>query len=45
MGKKPAEPKSEQVPDERRDRLKAALKANLQKRKAQARSRNAEQKS
>ena len=28
----------------REDRLKAALKANLQKRKAQARSRNAESK-
>ncbi len=45
MGKKPAKPKSDPAGEQRRDRLKAALKANLQKRKAQARSRTTENKS
>ncbi|MDU8945832.1 hypothetical protein [Ovoidimarina sediminis] len=45
MGKKPATPKAKSPSSSREDRLKAALKANLQKRKAQARARTAETKS
>ncbi len=45
MGKKPATPKAKAPSAAREDRLKAALKANLQKRKAQARARDTETKS
>ena len=45
MGKKPATPKANASSTTREDRLKAALKANLQKRKAQARARDTETKS
>jgi hypothetical protein len=39
MDKKPGKPTPAKAPDAREDRLKAALKANLQRRKAQARVR------
>ncbi len=39
MVKKPDRPKAKKPSESREDRLKAALKANLQRRKAQARAR------
>lgn len=45
MGKKPATPKAGASTSSREDRLKAALKANLQKRKARARARDTATKS
>ncbi len=42
MGKKPSDIQPKKAPATREERLKTALKANLQKRKAQARARDAE---
>jgi hypothetical protein len=39
MGDKDSKPKAKKQPETREDRLKAALKANMAKRKAQARAR------
>ncbi len=44
MGKKPSDVQAKQPSKTREDRLKSALKANLQKRKAQARARDIESK-
>lgn len=44
MTEKPAKPAAKTAPDSREARLKAALKANLQRRKAQAKARDAEKK-
>lgn len=43
MEKKPGKSGSATVGETREDRLKAALKSNLQRRKAQARARQAQQ--
>ncbi|WP_343079849.1 hypothetical protein [Ostreiculturibacter nitratireducens] len=44
MTEKPGKPSAKAQPDSREARLKAALKANLQRRKAQAKAREAEKK-
>ena len=44
MGKKPSDNDPKKAAVTREDRLKSALKANLQKRKAQARARDVESK-
>ena len=43
MAEKPDRTRREKAPKTREDRLKAALKANLQRRKAQARARAADE--
>ena len=45
MSKKPTSPKGGKAVSDREARLKAALKANLQRRKAQARARTEDAKS